>query len=97
MLHIYTITYKLLVLIRNRITIMKTYTLSEVFNQTPADLILTLRRAHWSQEDIANAADTTQATICRILSGVHRDPKYSVVRRLQETVLRLHEMDGAIA
>lgn len=75
---------------------MKTYTLSEVFSQSPAELILTLRRANWTQEAIADVTESTQATICRILSGESKDPKYSVVRRLQETVLRMHEMDGAI-
>lgn len=57
----------------------------------PDELVRTLIRAHWSQEDIAGAVEVSQPTVCRILSRKHMDPRYSVVRKLQDLVLNLEE------
>lgn len=65
------------------------------YQQEPDELVRILIRAGWSQEAIAAAIETTQPTISRILSGRHRDPRYSVVRKLQNLVLNLTEFQEA--
>lgn len=58
----------------------------------PEELIRTLIRAAWSQEEIAEAIEVTQPTICRILSGKHKDPRYSIVKKLRALVLKLTDL-----
>lgn len=60
----------------------------------PEELILTLIRAKWSQEEIAEAIEVSQPTICRILSGKHKDPRYSIVKKLRALVLTLADLVG---
>lgn len=64
------------------------------YTKKPSELVLDLRRSGWSQEQIAVATGVSQPTICRILSGQHKDPRYSVVERLRELVLNLTELTG---
>lgn len=59
--------------------------------QKPDELVRTLIRAGWSQEAIASSIDATQPTVSRILSGRHKDPRYSVVEKLRQLVLNLDE------
>lgn len=59
------------------------------YTKKPDELVLVLRRAGWSQEQIAAATNVSQPTICRIMSGQHKDPRYSVVEKLRELVLEL--------
>lgn len=61
----------------------------------PDELVRTLIRAGWSQEAIAASIEATQPTVSRILSGRHKDPRYSVVRKLQTLVLNLSEFQVA--
>ena len=65
------------------------------YTQGPEQLILTLIRANWTQEQIADAAGVSQPTICRIYSGRHKDPRYSVVEKLRRLVLNLDEFQVA--
>lgn len=65
------------------------------YTQKPVDLVHTLIRAGWSQEAIADATDVSQPTICRIYSGRHKDPRYSVVEKLRQLVLNLDEFTVA--
>ena len=67
-------------------------TVSPVYTQNPDQLVSTLQQAGWSQEEIAAAVGVSQPTICRILNGQHRDPRYSVVQRLRKLVLDLNEL-----
>ncbi|WP_197331160.1 helix-turn-helix domain-containing protein [Ralstonia syzygii] len=61
------------------------------YTQRPDELICTLIRAGWSQEQIAEATEVSQPTICRIYSGRHKDPRYSVVEKLRQLVLNLND------
>lgn len=61
----------------------------------PDELVRTLIRARWSQEDIAAAIEATQPTVSRILSGKHKDPRYSIVKKLRNLVLNLSEFQVA--
>lgn len=63
-----------------------------VYTKKPDELVLVLRKSGWSQEQIAEATGVSQPTICRILSGQHKDPRYSVVERLRELVLNFSEL-----
>lgn len=54
--------------------------------QKPDELVRSLIRAGMSQESIAAAIETTQPTVSRILSGRHKDPRYSVVEKLRQLV-----------
>lgn len=63
-----------------------------VYTQRPDQLVSALQSAGWSQEDIAAAVGVSQPTICRILNGQHRDPRYSVVQRLRQLVLELTDL-----
>jgi len=63
--------------------------------QKPDELVRSLIRAGWSQEAIASAIDATQPTVSRILSGRHKDPRYSVVEKLRHLVLNLDEFQVA--
>ena len=65
------------------------------YTQKPDELVLTLIRAGWSQEAIASSIDVSQPTICRIYSGKHKDPRYSVVEKLRQLVLNLDEFTVA--
>lgn len=49
---------------------------------TPQSLIQTLIAAGDSQLDIERGSGVSQATISRILSGEHEDPKSSTVNKL---------------
>lgn len=70
-------------------------TIPTAFTQKPDELVCTLIRAGWSQEQIAAATDVSQPTICRIYSGKHKDPRYSVVEKLRQLVLNLDEFQVA--
>ena len=70
-------------------------TVPTAFTQKPDELVCTLIRAGWSQEEIAAATDVSQPTICRIYSGRHKDPRYSVVEKLRQLVLKLDELTVA--
>lgn len=65
------------------------------YTQKPDELVCTLIRAGWSQGEIADAIDATQPTVSRILSGRHKDPRYSVVEKLRHLVLNLDEFQVA--
>lgn len=65
------------------------------YTQRPDELISVLVRAGWTQEQIALAADVSQPTVCRIYSGAHKDPRYSVVEKLRRLVLSLDEFEVA--
>lgn len=58
----------------------------------PDALVRTLLKAGWSQDAIAHEVEATQPTISRILSGRHADPRYSVVEKLRELVVKLDEL-----
>lgn len=66
-------------------------TIPTAYTQKPDELVCTLIRAGWSQGEIADAIDATQPTVSRILSGRHKDPRYSVVEKLRHLVLNLDE------
>jgi len=67
----------------------------ELYTKKPDELVRTILREGWSQEQLAASVDVTQATISRILSGQHKDPRYSVVEKLRETAAKLLELtDG---
>ncbi|MGN8062775.1 helix-turn-helix domain-containing protein [Ralstonia sp. 22111] len=51
--------------------------------QTPRQLIQAAIDAGMTQAEIASAARVTQATISRILSGDHTDPRSSTVEKLR--------------
>lgn len=65
--------------------------LPSIYSKKPDELVLLLRKSGWSQEQIAVATGVSQPTICRILSGQHKDPRYSVVEKLRQLVM---ELDG---
>ena len=65
------------------------------YTQKPDELVCSLIRAGWSQGEIADAIDATQPTVSRILSGRHKDPRYSVVEKLRQLVLNLDEFQVA--
>ncbi len=60
----------------------------------PDELVRALIRAGWSQGEIADAIDVTQPTVSRILSGRHKDPRYSAVERLRQLVSSLDEFSA---
>jgi transcriptional regulator with XRE-family HTH domain len=70
-------------------------TIPTAYTQKPDELVCTLIRAGWSQGEIADAIDATQPTVSRILSGRHKDPRYSVVEKLRQLVLNLDEFQVA--
>lgn len=59
------------------------------YTQKPDELVCALIRAGWTQDQIADAVDVSQPTVCRIYSGRHKDPRYSVVEKLRRLVLDL--------
>ena len=61
------------------------------YTQKPDELIRNLLKSGWSQEAIASALDVSQPTVCRILSGKHKDPRYSVVEKLRQLVLSISD------
>lgn len=61
------------------------------YTQKPDELIRKLMRSGWSQESIASALDVSQPTVCRILSGKHKDPRYTVVDHLRRLVLSVDD------
>lgn len=65
------------------------------FELEPDELVVALIRAGWSQESIATSVEATQPTISRILSGKHKDPRYSIVKKLRNLVLNLSEFQVA--
>lgn len=70
-------------------------TVPTAYTQKPDELVCSLIRAGWSQGEIADAIDATQPTVSRILSGRHKDPRYSVVEKLRQLVLKLDELTVA--
>lgn len=67
-------------------------TFLQLYSKKPDELVRTILRAGWSQEQVAASVDVTQATISRILSGQHKDPRYSVVEKLRELAVKLLEL-----
>lgn len=65
-----------------------------VFLQKPDELVRNLIRSGWSQEAIAESLEVTQPTVSRILSGKHKDPRYSVVEKLRQLVLSVDEFSA---
>ncbi|EKS9794851.1 MULTISPECIES: Cro/Cl family transcriptional regulator [Burkholderia] len=65
-----------------------------VYSQTPEQLVRSLMKAGWSQLKIAATIETTQPTVCRILNGQHKDPRYSLVERLRRAVIELNEFQS---
>jgi len=61
------------------------------YSMAPMDMVKTLIKSGWTQPAIADAVGTSQPTVCRILSGKHKDPRYSVVEKLRQLVLELDE------
>lgn len=70
-------------------------TIPPAYLQKPDELVRTLIRAGWSQEAIASSIGVTQPTVSRILSGRHKDPRYSVVEKLRQLVLDLDDFKEA--
>lgn len=62
-----------------------------VHAQKPDELVRNLLRSGLSQETIAGALNVTQPTVSRILSGKHKDPRYSVVEKLRALLLTTGE------
>ncbi|ELX0420566.1 transcriptional regulator [Salmonella enterica] len=54
---------------------------------TPKDMVQSLIDAGYTQSQIAEATGVAQSSICRLLTGVHTDPRISTVRAL-ENMLR---------
>ena len=65
------------------------------YTQKPDELICALIRAGWTQEQIAGAAEVSQATICRIYNGSQPEPRYTVVDRLRRLVVDLDQFKEA--
>ena len=59
--------------------------------QTPEELVRTLIRNCWRQQEIAREIGVTQPTVSRILSGRHKNPRSAAVERLRGLVMTLHE------
>ncbi|WP_347252925.1 helix-turn-helix transcriptional regulator [Leminorella grimontii] len=51
---------------------------------TPKDIVQSLIDAGFTQNQIADAAGVAQSSICRLLTGVHTDPRLSTVRALEK-------------
>lgn len=68
----------------------------ELYAKKPDELVRTILRAGWSQEQVATSVNVTQATISRILSGQHKDPRYSVVEKLRELAIKLLELTSEV-
>lgn len=60
----------------------------------PSTLIMTLMKAGWPQAKIADYIGVSQATISRILSGKHKNPRYHVVDRLRRLVEEVESFNG---
>lgn len=60
----------------------------------PSTLIMTLMRAGWPQAQIAEHIGASQATVSRILSGKHKNPRYHVVDRLRRLVEEVESFSG---
>lgn len=69
-------------------------TTESIYSKTPLQLVKTLIDSGWTQPTIAESVGTSQSTICRILSGTHKDPRYSVVEKLRHLVLNLDEFQN---
>ena len=70
--------------------------LPDIFTKKPDALVRTLMKSGWSQEDIAENVGTTQATISRIVSGLHKDPRYTLVDKIRALVIDLDDFDQAV-
>lgn len=51
--------------------------------QTPREIVQAAIDAGWTQSKIAAESGVPQATISRILSGEHNDPRFSTVEKLR--------------
>ncbi len=71
-------------------------TAMELYTKKPDELVRIIIRAGWSQEEIAASVNVAQPTISRILSGQHKDPRYSVVEKLRELAISLLELSGEV-
>ncbi len=54
-----------------------------MLNCSPQDLIKKIVDAGFSQTFVSKETGISQPTISRIFSGVHKDPKSSVIERLK--------------
>lgn len=61
---------------------------------TPSKLITNLMKAGWPQAKIAEHIGVSQATVSRILSGKHKNPRYHVVDRLRRLVEEVESFSG---
>lgn len=66
--------------------------IADAYRLPPSELVLILVRLGWTQEQIALEAGTGQATICHILSGKRKHPRYTTVVKLRDLVLRLNDL-----
>lgn len=60
--------------------------------RTPTEIIINLLNRGWTQEAIAKAVGTTQATISRIARERHANTSYQLadaLRRLEESLVEL--------
>ena len=87
-------TYSIAGLINSK-TPMSTASLPRAYTLKPDALVRSLLKAGWSQESIAHEINSTQATVSRIFSGKHQDPRYSVVERLRELVMKVDELSSS--
>lgn len=53
-------------------------------NLTPKELVQALIDTGLTQNQIAKATGVAQSSICRLLTGVHSDPRVSTVRALEK-------------
>jgi len=65
--------------------------LSSISN--PAELIRKLLRNGHTYRSLAEIAQVTQPTICRILSGRIKEPKYSTVIKLFDPLFNPHNLE----
>lgn len=62
---------------------------------TPKDMVRSLIDAGFTQTQIAEATGVAQSSICRLLTGVHTDPRLSTVRALENMLRSIAEKQKA--
>ncbi|WP_318605620.1 helix-turn-helix transcriptional regulator [Enterobacter hormaechei] len=62
---------------------------------TPKDMVQSLIDAGYTQSQIAEATGVAQSSICRLLTGVHTDPRISTVRALENMLRTVGESKKA--
>ena len=63
---------------------------------SPQEIVRACIQANFTQEQIAAESGVPQATISRILTGAHSDPRNSTVEKLREFYLAKVEGNDAI-